>query len=811
MLASLSWLQRYVDLSGISPEKIEAALTSLGLEVEGLENTGEAYRDLIVGKVRERTQHPDADKLSVTKLFDGTNEIQVVCGAPNVDAGQTVVFAPVGSKLPTEEGAKPFKIKKAKIRGVESLGMICAEDEIGLGESHDGIMVLDESLEAGTKINTLPGFYDVIFEVNVTPNRPDALSHIGIARELAAFFDKELTMPEFELQESTESIEGKVTIEVEEECGCTKYTGRIIKGVSVGESPSWLKRFLLTVGITPINNVVDVTNFILMKTGQPLHAFDYDSLKTKNIIVRNANEGEKLITLDHVERELIESDMVICDGDEPICLGGVMGGESTEISDTTKDVFLEVAYFTPSVVRKQARRLSIHSDASHRFERGVSPFQQEAISELSAAMIADVCGGEVLKGSIIDTAPDHKNEPDTVSIRMSRIKRILGIEVPKDRVISLMEGIGLQKVADTEDSVSFLIPGYRPDLQQEVDLIEEVVQKVGFDDIPTIFPSFELALNELPKNERVGRASRAALSASGLSEGLSLRFDSVKSIEKVFTEGDPRTNVVALKNPISEELGVMQTSLIPTMLNAVAQNEKNHEKAVRLYEISKAFFDNTEARSDRDPGTTEKEIVSGVIAGDFDYTSVPDKPTQASFLDLKGIIENFFSTLHIDISIVRSDRESYLHPHKQADVYLGDLLLGSFGELHPAIQKAFDIKMSTVVFELDFDPIIDAGLEVRTFKAFFKGGKMTREISMQVDLKLDHQAILDKVSAIRAKNLVSVDLKSIYTGEGVPEGKKAVLYQFTYQSNDTLTDKEVNKAQERIAQKLAEDSDIEYR
>ena len=811
MLASLNWLRRYVDID-ISVEEVEKALTSLGLEVESVDDQGDAYSDLIVAKVLEREKHPDAEKLSVTKVFDGENELQVVCGAPNVDKGQTVVFAPVGSRLPTEDPAKPFKIKKAKIRGVESLGMICAEDEVGLGDSHNGIMVLDDALEAGTKINSLPGFYDVILEINVTPNRPDALSMIGIARELAGHLGKELKMPEFDLEEDSETIEDKITIEIEEGCGCTKYTGRIIQGVKIGESPEWLKSYLNTVGVASINNVVDATNFVLFETGQPSHAFDLNKLPEKAIVIRNAQDKEKLTTLDHVERELMESDMVICDANTPVCLGGVMGGENTEISAETTDVFLEVAYFNPPTVRKTARRLGLSSDSSYRFERGISPFQQEAVSDYLASLIKELAGGKVLKGRIDCITDDHPKELVEASIRLSRIKKVLGVDVASERVTSLLERIGLKKVKEENETLTFQIPGYRPDLLSEVDLVEEVVQKIGFEEIPMLFPKFELALNELPKKEMVTRKVRDTLAAAGLNETISLKFDSIANLENVFAEGDERRDkFVKIINPLSEDLAVMPTSLLPRYLKSVEYNEKNRETSARFFEVSKSFFSDAENKTDKYPGVIEKEILGGMVAGSWDYQSVSDKPSDISVLDLKGILENLFSQLRLNVVFNRASTQSFFHPNKQFEILLHNKVIGFAGEVHPQVLKNMDVSLTSCYFEVDYSVIIEHALKEKKFKAFSKAGKVTKEISMQVDSTLDHQSILDKVKKVKTKNLVDVNLQSIYEGQGVPEGKKAVLYQFVYQSDKTLNDNEVNKAQENLANKLAEDSEIEYR
>lgn len=811
MKLSLQWLKRYIPEINASLVELDEALTQLGFEVEGIEDQGLVYDKLVVGHVLEKESHPDADKLSITQLSDGSQVLQVVCGAPNVAVGQKVVFAPVGTKLPLPEGGE-LKLKKAKIRGVESLGMICAEDEIGLGSSHDGIMVLDDSLEVGTKVTDL-GLFDIVIEIDVTPNRPDALNHIGVARELAAYFKLSFQEPKFELKESASVLVGDLSIEIASDTNCPFYTGRVIRGVKVEESPTWLKRLLNAAGVRPINNVVDITNFVLLEYGQPLHAFDLDKFKTSHVGIRQAHEGEKLITLDGIERELIPSDMVITDGAEAVCLAGVMGGTSTEVDLDTTDVLLECAYFHTSTVRKQSRRLGLTSDSSYRFERGIDPLMQEQMSDYAASLIQEICGGEVASGRLEAETEQRVKFAAEVKLRTSRVIRILGMDLTSERVAEELSAIEIQLIVSEGDTQTFRVPGWRPDLWREVDLIEEVARLIGYNEIPVEYPSFVLAANPLHRFEEISRRARHYLASRGLNEALSLRFDHADDYTQIFKEGDERREkVLALENPISEDWGVMPSSQLPRMLKSVSFNSRNQEKAVRLFEIGQVFFNEPEKREKFHPGVKQGSLLSGVIAGEWPKLSYEDEVSAASILDLKTILDGLMDALSLKVIYKRSDHHSYFHPLKQLSILAGEKEVGCVGEIHPNLLKTYEIRLGTIFFEIDFDWAVKKGLKQKVFQDFSRFGEMSREMSIEVDAEVDQDFVLGKIKAIRTKNLKDVEFKSIYAGKGVEAGKKALLFSCIYQSpQKTLTDEVVNKAQDRLIQALSEDPSVNFR
>lgn len=811
MKVSLNWLRRYLPNLQASVEEISKALTSVGLEVEGIEDFGAAFKGLIVAKVVHCERHPEADKLSVTKVFDGQNEIQVVCGAPNVAAGQTVVFAPLGTSLPLPDGTE-LKLKKIKLRGVESSGMICAEDEIGLGDSHDGIMVLSDTLAAGTPFASLPDTYDVVYEINVTPNRPDALSHIGVARELARVFGIDLILPQAAALPATgPATESTLQLHVQDGAGCSRYIARTISGVKVGPSPLWLQRLLNSLGLRPISNVVDITNFVLLEWGQPLHAFDLDKISSKSLKVRTAQAGETLTTLDDVQRTLNAGELLICDGDTPACVAGVMGGKDTEVDENTVNIALETAYFHGPVIRRQARRLALHSDSSHRFERGIDPTRTAEISAYAAALIAEICGGTLSSSALEYTGAEHPSGTSRVNLRLGRVAQILGYAPSAEEVRACLCGIGLVELGFDNEIFTFETPGFRPDLEREIDLIEEVARLLGYDRVPTIFPALVMRANALPKNEQISRKTRQFLAARGLHEGLSLRFESVKTLETLLG-AQAAESTVALQNPLSEEWAVLPPTFLGRMVKAASYNLRQQEKYVRLFEIAKTFAPCERQDIKKDNGVIETQVLAGILAGDFEL-GLADKAAQVEFADVRALLDGLFRDLRLNVQWKRPESGlSFLHPLRQAEVVLGNQVLGYMGELHPATAQSMEVDRVAYVFEFNFDQIVKKALSNNVFKPFSRFGAMNRDLSLLVDERTDVNEVRNAIGKAKAKNLKSVELRSVYQGPGIEEGKKSLLFQFIYQADDrTLTDEEVNQAHDKLRQNLAQNDQWSFR
>ncbi len=823
MLISLNWLRKYVDLSE-SPRELSVALTSLGFEVEGFSQKGADIEGVVVAEVAECRQHPNADKLRLCLVNDGKQTVPVVCGAPNVAAGQKVLFARVGAVLPAG-----ITIKKTKLRGEESLGMICAEDELGLGDGHDGIMVLPGDAVPGTPLKDLPGLCDTLFDISVTPNRPDALCHLGVARELAGRFGRSLKYPEAKLVETGPEAATLAEVKVEDWLGCSRYIGRVIQGVRVGPSPDWLVTALKSVGIKSINNVVDVTNYVLHEYGHPSHAFDLDSMVGKKVLIRRAKAGEKLVTLDHVERTLTGEDLVIADGERPACLAGVIGGEATGVGDETRTVFLEVAYFNPAVVRRQARRQAVGTDSSHRFERGVDPLRLEAMSDYLAALIAETTGGQVARGRIDRVSPQHPREPRIVYLRRERVSQVLGLELDGAAITKLLEGIELKSAEAPSESngerYAFSIPGFRVDLEREIDLIEEIARLHNLDNIPSRLPAFPLRHVPLPAMETLAMRIRRNLAAVGLRETLSLRFSSEKALSGLMlAPEDPRRKTVRLLNPLSEDWSIMPSTLLPVLLNSVVHNQNNQEPNVRFFEVGKAFYTAHDRRSDKNPGVLEEDKLYIVLAGEWNPVSWNGAAEPVGFHHLKGILEQLFTHLEVPVAYHYRRAESYLHPAESARIVAAgaaggvpipgeaELELGTFGTLHPKAALNFGLRVPTAVAEISLSALVKVPAKQPHFRPFGAFTSVSREMNIVVDEAVLHEEILAKVPAHELKDFRDMRLNSIYRGPGIPEGKKALHFSFFYQNpHRTLTDEEVNAVQAKLAEHLTRDPQISFK
>jgi phenylalanyl-tRNA synthetase beta chain len=846
MEVSLNWIRKYVELDA-DVDALSKALTSLGFEVEACRTQGAGLTNVVAAEVMECERHPEADKLSVCKVFDGTETFPVVCGAPNVAKGQRVLLAKVGAELPGKAPGEPgLKIKKAKLRGQESHGMICAEDELGLGESHDGILVLDPSVPNGTPLDRIPGLCDTLFEINVTPNRPDALCHVGVARELAAKFGKPLRYPTARLREEGPDASGLAEVVLDDKLGCTLYTGRIIQGVKVGPSPDWLVKALKSLGKRSINNVVDLTNYVLLELGQPSHAFDFDKISGGKVVIRRAEPGEKLLTLDDVERTLTAEDMVIADAKGPMVLAGVMGGKSTEVDAGTTNVFLEVAYFNASTVRRQGRRHGLSSDSSYRFERGIDPLNTSFVSDYLAGLIAETCGGRVAKGRIAQSSPEHPHAPRVVYLRPTRAQKLLGVPVASEEAVRRLQSIDLKQqgksVVHGDEALAFAIPGFRGDLEREADLIEEVARLGDYNNIPAVLPSLPIGYQALPPSESLSKTLRHFLRDAGLNETLNLRFSSRKSLAKLgLAAEDPRQAFVPLRNPISEEWETLPTTTLPALLQAVAYNQNNQERDCRFFEIAKAFYHKPAERSDRAPGVWEEEVLYLALGGEWPdrrpWTAEAAKATESApveFYHLKGLLENLLRAAGVNARFAFPGTEPYLHPSESgtilanlgpaptgAEVLQGwrrgagsqkSARIGSFGILHPRAQSKFELKGPILVAEISLSGLLAAERRSLQFSPFGQFSGTSRDLNLVVDDARKHGEILEKMPIGRIPNLQEVRLNSVYRGPGVPEGKKALHYSFLYRhAEKTLTDEEVNKAQEKLNQELAKDASIIFK
>jgi len=614
---SLQWLSDYVDLSGISVDEILDKITNAGLEVEEVIDQAKMFDNFIVGFVKEKKKHPNADKLSLCIVSDGKEDYKVVCGAPNVDQGQKIVFAKVGAVIPNED----FKIKKAKIRGEESFGMICSEKEIGVSDNHDGIWVLPEEAKEGTPLAEALNMNDVIIDIAITPNRPDALSHIGVARDIAAIFDRSLKLPELKLDEDKKSSADFASIEIVDSEKCPRYVGKVVTGVKIQESPAWFKTRLTNIGLRPINNVVDVTNYVQYEIGQPLHSFDLNRLGEKKIIVRQAGADKKFTTLDSKERELRSEDLMICDADKPVAIAGVMGGENSEVYPDTKDILIESAYFNPSSIRKTSKLLGLSTDSSYRFERGTDPENTVWAAKRAAQLIAEFSGGKIAKGEI-DIYPNPV-EKTNLELRFKRVDRILGITVKPKEVVSILSKLGFGILNETDKVVKVEVPTYRPDVEREIDLIEEVARIYGYEKIPSI-EKISMALEKKIDQSEFDGNLRHSLTALGFQEIVTNSLFN-ESVAESFGKS------VSVMNPKTIEMSNLRPSLVPGMLTAISKNIKVRENNLTFFEIGKIFIKKTESKIKSFEDFEESKHLLIAITGSATEMSGMQKMTHTIF------------------------------------------------------------------------------------------------------------------------------------------------------------------------------------
>lgn len=802
MKASLNWLKRLVDLQE-TPEEIAAHLTAAGLEVEDIQRVHE-LPGVVVGEVRS-AEPVEGTKLSSCVVWDGHAELPVVCGAANVRAGLKVALATVGTVLPGG-----LEIKPAKIRGLESVGMLCAEDELGLGEGHAGILELDAAFVVGQTYSQQAGIADVVFEINVTPNRPDATGHLGLARELALRLGRPLRNPLEGGQAPLESGQLAVPVVVEPDSGCTRYVGRSFEGVANGASPAWMQALLRAVGLRPISALVDITNFVMLETGQPLHAFDTAKLAGPEVVVRGARAGETLELLDGRKLSLASGDLSICDANGPQCLGGVMGGAASGVSGATTSIFLETAYFKPSVVRFLARRTQAASDSSYRFERGVDPIATRAVADYAARLVLEICGG-IASAPVDVVLADHPREAARVVLGTDRVKSLLGAEIPSAEVDRLLTGVGCSKLGTTQDGTTWGLPGWRPDLSIDADLVEEVARLVGYDNLPTEFPTFPVSAVRLPARERWLRRLRRALASRGLSETLSLRLASQADHDRLgFAAYDSRSTLPALLNPLSDEIACLPRLGVVGLLRAARHNEKRQQRSMRLFECARVFGRDLPElfASHRRTGIGEGLRLSGLVAGPWSSRSWTGSEEACDLWKAKGILQGALRDVGLDLEFATSAQEPWLHPGRQSQLRTGDRVVGVFGQVHPSVQESFGLRDEAFAWELDLDLMVEL-LESASPVASRRIGEFPstrREVNVVVPANMpamDVVSLVASLPATRSELVEEIGLVSVYEGAGVAEGSKAVLVRTTFRSPDrTLTDAEVNSVQDGIRQEL---------
>lgn len=798
MLISLNWLKQYIDLDGIEINEMENALTMIGQEVEKIEIAGSNLENVVTAKIIEKEMHPDSDHLTVCKVDNGKEILQIVCGASNHKAGDKVVLAQIGARL-----SEDFVIKKGKIRGKESCGMLCSEVELGIGSDKDGIIILPEDAPIGVPFKDYLGINDTVFELEITPNRPDCLSHIGIARELSAYYGKELKYPETEIKsEIEEKTSDNVKVSIEDSNLSRRYVTRILKNVTVKESPKWLKERIEAVGLRSINNIVDVSNFILMEMNHPNHVFDLDKIEGNEIKVKSAVKGDKLVTLDEQERELEDGDIVICDSKKILALGGVMGGLDSEVTDNTKNILLEVAQFNPQNVRKTSRRLTLLSDSSYRFERGIDVEDSIKVINRLANLIQEVAGGEILNGYVDVYPVPHENK--VAELNFERLNRFVGKVIPREKVIEILRNLEID-VKDNGDTLTLTAPSYRGDLELEQDYFEEVIRMYGFDNIENILPRVDINKNSTLDTTKLTDRVKTICASVGLKEVINYSFIPKDALQKLKFTGVSEDKLIDISNPITEDFVTMRPTLLYSLIKNAKDNMNRNVSNIRFFEVSRTF--------EKAEELAKEDIKVGIIlAGENDKTLWNPKPVHYDFYDLKGIVEEVFSKLKFQSFSIKRSVQTEFHPGRSADVFVGKEYIGSFGEIHPDVLENFGLNKKTIlVAEFNIELIKKYINKPFVYQGIVKYPAVPRDLALVMNENILVGDVLKTIEKID-KKVEKVELFDIYQGIGVEPGKKSVAISILLRDDSkTLEEKEINDIIDKILAKMKKDYMAELR
>ncbi|HDB4710920.1 TPA: phenylalanine--tRNA ligase subunit beta [Staphylococcus aureus] len=788
MLISNEWLKEYVTIDD-SVSNLAERITRTGIEVDDLIDYTKDIKNLVVGFVKSKEKHPDADKLNVCQVDIGEDEpVQIVCGAPNVDAGQYVIVAKVGGRLPGG-----IKIKRAKLRGERSEGMICSLQEIGISSNYipksfeSGIYVFSESQVPGT--DALQALYldDQVMEFDLTPNRADALSMIGTAYEVAALYNTKMTKPETTSNELELSANDELTVTIENEDKVPYYSARVVHDVTIEPSPIWMQARLIKAGIRPINNVVDISNYVLLEYGQPLHMFDQDAIGSQQIVVRQANEGEKMTTLDDTERELLTSDIVITNGQTPIALAGVMGGDFSEVKEHTSNIVIEGAIFDSVSIRHTSRRLNLRSESSSRFEKGIATeFVDEAVDR-ACYLLQTYANGKVLKDRV--SSGELGAFITSIDITADKINRTIGFDLSQNDIVTIFNQLGF----DTEindDVITVQVPSRRKDITIKEDLIEEVARIYGYDDIPSTLPVFEkVTSGQLTDRQYKTRMVKEVLEGAGLDQAITY---SLVSKEDATAFAMQQRQTIDLLMPMSEAHASLRQSLLPHLIEAASYNVARKNKDVKLFEIGNVFFANGEGEL-----PDQVEYLSGILTGDYVVNQWQGKKETVDFYLAKGVVDRVAEKLNLEFSYRRADIDG-LHPGRTAEILLENKVVGFIGELHPTLAADNDLKR-TYVFELNFDALMAVSVGYINYQPIPRFPGMSRDIALEVNQNIPAADLLSTIHAHGGNILKDTLVFDVYQGEHLEKGKKSIAIRLNYlDTEETLTDERVSKVQAEI-------------
>ncbi|BCA79796.1 phenylalanine--tRNA ligase subunit beta [Desulfuromonas sp. AOP6] len=796
MIVTSSWIKEFVDFN-MSADDLSHRLTLAGLEVDSLEKIGEGLDSVIVAKLVSVEPHPQADRLTVCQVDTGSECVQVVCGATNHKAGDHVALAQVGSILPGD-----FQIKKSKIRGIESQGMLCSECELGIAGESAGILILPKTLPLGVPVFDALKLKDARFEIGLTPNRSDCLSVLGVSREVGAMVGKPVLAKVVDIPDSDEAISDLTSVTIEEPELCPRYAARLIQGVKIDSSPDWMVRRLESLGMRSINNVVDITNYVMMELGHPLHAFDFSLLRGKKIIIKRAGEGEKFNTLDGQERELNSSDLVICDAEGPVALAGIMGGENSEIQAETADILLESAYFSPQAIRRTSKRLGIHSESSHRFERGADINMVPLALNRAAALIQELAGGKIATG-MLDIYPNRLPERK-VTVSVHRTNEVLGLSLRLDDIERLLRSIGLavERVnAQGTNMLNVAIPSFRHDLEREIDLIEEVARLNGYDKIPVTMPVGRSVCHAPPASIHMSGHAKDFLVGAGFCEIINYSFVSPSAWDAIGLPGeDPRRQNVKILNPLTEEQSVMRTTLVPSILQTVARNLAYRSRDLRLFELRPVFMVNSADELPR-----ENLRLCAILCGRREPEGWAQSNNPVDFYDLKGVAEGLLNCFQVNGVSWEVDKvvEPYLHPGKSCALFYQGKQLGVLGEVHPQVLEKFEIDTPVYLLDMDVSLLQSASRGAVKFQPLSRFPEVYRDSAFLVDESTSAQEVLVVANKAKSPEVVGIVLFDVYRGKGVPEGKKSIAIRVRYRSMDkTLTDEEIASLHGKIIKAL---------
>jgi len=795
MKVSLKWLRDYVDIK-LDPEELAERLTMSGLEVKNIQTIGGTWDNVVIGEVIAVNPHPNADRLKLATVDLGTGQITVVCGAPNIGLGQRVPFAHIGARLIDAHTEEAILLKPAKIRGVISEGMVCSEKELGISDSHEGILVLSPEAPVGTPIGDYLG--DVNFDFDVTPNRPDCLSVIGVAREIAALTGRPLRLPQIHYEESEDLIGSFASVDIAEPDLCPRYCASLITGIKIVPSPSWLQQRLNSCGMRPINNVVDVTNYVMLEYGQPLHAFDYHKLKGRQIIVRRAGNGETITTLDGSERALNPDILVIADKEEAVAVAGIMGGLDSEVTDRTDTILLESANFNQATIRRGCSHLQFQSEASIRFDKGLNSELPLLPLKRATQLLLELAGGRAAKG-IIDVYPG-KSKPKPILLSAQEVKRLSGLKVNIDGILKVLKALGFEcQEGGSGSQISVSVPYWRSDVKCSADIVEEVVRIIGYEKIPITrlgspLPQQESKLSPSAQQSNLKEKLRNILAGFGFQEILTYSLVSLEKLQRLSPKLELKTPPLKVANPMTREQEYLRTSLRSGLLYTLSHNQKFEQAGIRLFEIGKAFLPRGKDLPE------EREMLCAVLSGPRAELSWQADKEPLNFFDAKGVVENFLNQLGLKASFDIGDDE-ILFLGRGADIIVEDAKVGIVGDVHPRVAQAFELSSAACLIEVDLEKVLAKITRIKEYQPIPRFPSVSRDIALVVNEQVSYRTVENIVQSFPL--VTQTTLFDLYRGEQIPEGKKSFAIRIVYQSpSHTLTDDEVDQTQEQMLARL---------